>query len=129
MGLDGYLIKVKKELVIDDFTISKKDDSSDDEDENGIDDNISTDICYWRKNYEVQEWMMNLYHKKGGKKEFNCEYIRITEEDLDNLVEYEKNNKDFNIIGLQFHPEKYKTSAKAFYNQWIAWLKEKYNIN
>ena len=41
--------------------------------------------------------MMNLYHKKGGKKEFNCEYIRITEEDLDNLVEYEKNNKDFNI--------------------------------
>lgn len=38
-------------------------------------------------------------------------------------------HKDFNIIGLQFHPEKYKTSAKAFYNQWIAWLKEKYNIN
>jgi hypothetical protein len=87
MGLDAYLIKVKNELAVDDFTFHKVE-------------NEDMDICYWRKNYELQSWMKTLFYKKGGKGEFNGVYIRIKEEDLDNLIEYAKNNSE---IRLDYH--------------------------
>jgi len=44
-----------------------------------------TDIAYWRKHPNLQGWMEDLYIKKGGTREFNCESVDIAHEDLDNL--------------------------------------------
>lgn len=72
MGLDAELIRVRMDLVCDDLSfVSSKD---------------VKDLVHWRKNYELENWMSILYHKKGGKGEFNCEYVSITEEDLDAIL-------------------------------------------
>ena len=45
----------------------------------------SEEIACWRKHPNLQGWMEDLYHKKGGKEEFNCVAVEITTEDLDDL--------------------------------------------
>ena len=77
MGLDAYLIRVKKELVIDDLHYNES------MNETG---NI-VDLVYWRKNYGLDSWMLSLYYGKGGDDEFNCKPVRFTEKDLDKLVD------------------------------------------
>ena len=56
-------------------------------------DGTETEIAYWRKHPNLQGWMEDLYIKKGGTKEFNCESVSLEEEDLDALeraVNYDK---------------------------------------
>lgn len=44
------------------------------------------EIYYWRKHHDLHGWMENLYIKKGGKdSQFNCNTVRLTLEDLDEL--------------------------------------------
>lgn len=43
------------------------------------------DIHYWRKHHDLHGWMEELYTKKGGSKEFNCEVVRLTLDDLESL--------------------------------------------
>lgn len=55
------------------------------------------ELFYWRKNYEVQTWMSDLYYTKGGKDEFNCRLVRLTMEDIQNLEQWvieETNNTE-----------------------------------
>lgn len=70
------------------------------------------ELAYWRKHNRLQGWMENLWHEKlsdgripmkddylqsiwGSPKElvFNCVYLPLTSEDIDNL-ERAVNNKD-----------------------------------
>ena len=76
MGLDQNAYKVKKKYAIS--SIAVKDNCLED----------SNEIMYWRKSYDVQDFMENLYRKKGGKNEFNCEVVRVTNRDLDNFEKY-----------------------------------------
>lgn len=43
------------------------------------------DLHYWRKHNALHRWFENLYRKKGGIEEFNCESVELTIEDLDML--------------------------------------------
>lgn len=47
----------------------------------------STEFHYWRKHPNLQGWMEELYREKGGKQEFNCVPVRLSEEDLDRLYD------------------------------------------
>lgn len=44
-----------------------------------------TEVSYWRKHPNLHGWMEELYYRKGGSKEFNCESVRIDAADLDAL--------------------------------------------
>jgi hypothetical protein len=72
MGLDMYARAVAPKDAIS--PISYKQDAE------------GHELHYWRKHHDLHGWMEQLYHKKGGEKEFNCEVVELTEEDLDNLT-------------------------------------------
>ena len=73
MGLDMFAWSVAQEDVIDDFTITKKDDSY-------------PEVCYWRKHHSLHKWMEALYRERGGEAEtFNCIPLRLRSEDLQRL--------------------------------------------
>jgi hypothetical protein len=76
MGLDQYAFA--REVI-----------KSDDEEEP-----VDIDIAQWRKHNRLQGWMENLYRDKhpNSTKEFNCEEVELTTEDLDRL-ESDINNK------------------------------------
>jgi hypothetical protein len=61
MGLDQYAFARKGEEIID----------------------IST----WRKHANLEGWMANLYHKRGGEGDFNCTELRLFKNDLVDLEE------------------------------------------
>lgn len=43
------------------------------------------ELAYWRKHPNLQGWMEELYHEKGGTEDFNCVEVELTLEDLDAL--------------------------------------------
>ena len=47
----------------------------------------SRELAYWRKHPNLQGWMEDLYHEKGGEEEFNCVDLELTLDDLDALEE------------------------------------------
>lgn len=81
MGLDSYLKYVPLEAVIDDFTFNEQSCEME-------------EFKYWRKHQHLHDWMKRLFIKKGGDysaNQFNCEYVRVTLEDLNHL----KNDMDW----------------------------------
>lgn len=41
------------------------------------------ELWYWRKHHDLHGWMHHLYNTKSGSSPtFNCNYVRLTEEDL-----------------------------------------------
>lgn len=82
MGLDQYAYRVKMQNVKDDldFERGRYNDTT------GMDDlNNDLDFDYWRKFYPLDNWMRGIYLAKGGTDNFNCNPVRLEEEDLDNL--------------------------------------------
>ena len=82
MGLDMNVYIVPKEAKISGVEVDKKQF------------NNFTHLWYWRKHHDLHGWMDQLYIKKGGQHEFNCEYVELTNEDLDQL---ERDIKEFNL--------------------------------
>lgn len=80
MGLDMYAFKVTKpeepspiHLIIE-------------ADYEPFDRNNVEQIFYWRKHYNLQDWMAQLYYRKGGLSEsFNLATVVLTAYDLDDL--------------------------------------------
>ena len=89
MGLDASLYSAPKEYENVSF-INPKDSFSDSEFE---------ELHYWRKFWGLQYWMERLYQKKGGTEEFNCVYLQLTKDDLNQL---KKNCKNFCIDSCMF---------------------------
>jgi hypothetical protein len=52
------------------------------------------DLYYWRKNYNLQTWMEELYRAKGGRYGFNCKVLLLTMDDIKNLEQWLNENKD-----------------------------------
>lgn len=76
MGLDMYAFTTSKDVMDKDFL--------------GADDNhgfekLNREFFYWRKFYELDNWMKNLFYEKGGTGEFNCAAVRLTRRDIDKL--------------------------------------------
>lgn len=75
MGLDMYAWAVPKEVAGDtqvNLRLPKE------TKKRGLD--------YWRKFNNLHGWMERLYRKKGGQGDFNCDSVRLTEADLDQLL-------------------------------------------
>ena len=81
MGLDAMLYRAPNKYANVPFINPK--DSSESEFE---------ELHYWRKFWPLQYWMERLYLKKGGTEEFNCVYLQLTKDDLNQL---KKNSKNF----------------------------------
>jgi hypothetical protein len=74
MGLDIFALRVKKGVITEDVDFHVPENSEEGE------------LHYWRKHPNLHGWMESLYREKGGKGEkFNCNNVRITEADLDQL--------------------------------------------
>jgi hypothetical protein len=52
------------------------------------------ELYYWRKNFNLQTWMEELYIAKGGRYEFNCKVLLLTMDDIKNLEQWLNENKD-----------------------------------
>ena len=74
MGLDQYAFKVKAEPS------TAVDFAKELENEEHI------QIHYWRKHPNLHGWMQYLHMKKGGEGDFNCQQVKLTQEDIDNLA-------------------------------------------
>lgn len=70
MGLDMYAYSVSAEAVIDDFSFK---------------DGAKTEIAYWRKHNALHGWMKSQFIAKGGTGDFNCQPLRLTEDNLKEL--------------------------------------------
>ena len=73
MGLDQYATARRGEAKTDDEGFTYYEDSM--------------ELSYWRKHPNLQGWMEDLYHEKGGEQEFNCVDLELTLDDLDALEE------------------------------------------
>ena len=71
MGLDQYGVARKGEAKTDEEGFTFYEDEM--------------ELAYWRKHPNLQGWMEELYHEKGGEESFNCVDVELTLEDLDAL--------------------------------------------
>ena len=73
MGQDQYATARRGEAKTDDEGFTYYEDS--------------IELSYWRKHPNLQGWMEELYHEKGGSQEFNCVDLELTLADLEALEE------------------------------------------
>lgn len=99
MGLDMYAYFVEKKNVISDKDFSLAYGKVED--------------FYWRKNYHLHDWMEKLWKKKTGntnRDDFNCEKMRLSVDDIDEL---EKAIKTWKIDDSEpFSFDKYTSNMK-----------------
>ena len=79
------------------------------------------ELYTWRKNYELQTWMINLYIAKGGKDEFNCNLLLLTMDDIINLEQWlnENNNTDeYTFTFCKLSIEAINEGYKIIYDSW-----------
>ncbi len=50
-------------------------------------------LMQWRKHADLEGWMANLYHARGGQGDFNCVDLKLFEDDLDRLCAEHKDLK------------------------------------
>ena len=50
-----------------------------------IKDDERIELAYWRKHANLQGWMEELYHARGGREECNCIPVALDNDDLDRL--------------------------------------------
>ena len=107
MGLDMYAESVPVEAIGDqqvDFTINR-------------DTYVTKEIAYWRKFNALHGWMEDLYRAKGGgNNPFNCDYVRLTPDDLKQLKADMKKGlqprQGFFWGAQEIYPEDIKTTKK-----------------
>lgn len=79
MGLDMFAHRVKKKLNdVPPFF-------EDEEAPRYVLNEDPEEFEYWRKHPNLHGWFKNLYHKKGGKGDFNCIWVEVTLGDLEQL--------------------------------------------
>ena len=87
MGLDQYATARKGEphTVKSEYTYTDLEGNE----HEGVDEHLewhdTIELAEWRKHPNLQGWMENLWHEKGGEGEFNCVELEITLDDLDAL--------------------------------------------
>ncbi len=76
MGLDQFAFKVKSSNLK-----SQKQDV-----DFNVDDIEKEELCYWRKHYDLDNWMEQRYRNKGGEDDmFNCCWMKLSKLDLTEL--------------------------------------------
>jgi len=126
MGLDQYAYKIKKGLVEDTIDIKLWN-----EEKGEPLHEYDRDFFYWRKHHDLQGFMENLYHERGGEEEFNCVCIKLDEKDLDDLEYAVKNRKLPETTGFFFgsgNTEGYRKDDLKFIRASRKAMKEGYDI-
>ena len=87
MGLDQYATARKGEprTVKSEYTYTDQDGVEKEGFEEYLEWDDTIELATWRKHPNLQGWMENLWHEKGGEGEFNCVDLELTLEDLDKL--------------------------------------------
>jgi hypothetical protein len=60
--------------------------------------NMENELLFfdWRKHYNLQHWMSQLYYRKGGTDtEFNCANVELTLEDIDELEQFVRTDDNY----------------------------------
>jgi len=78
MGLDMYVHRVKAKYLEDQPDVNMHKETIG----QLFDDGKTSDLWYWRKHHDLHGWMGRLYVSKGGEGDFNCQYMRLTAEDI-----------------------------------------------
>ena len=75
---------------------------------------MNRDFAYWRKFNNLHGWMEALYRSKGGTGDFNCDYVRLHNEDIDSLESAAKNMDMAPVAGFFFgSQEEFNDDDKA----------------
>ena len=81
MGLSMYVFQTTEDNLSEDPT-------------DVVDESKLVEVYYWRNHPKLHRWFENLYREKGGKyKEFNCEYVKVTIEDINKLEQVLKEDE------------------------------------
>jgi len=68
-----------------------------------VDFNDLTELRYWRKHGQLQNWMHERYKVYGGKtSDFNCAFVRLFEHDFEKLIQDLKSGNMPNGAGFFF---------------------------
>lgn len=135
MGLDMYAYKAKKEYVKPSklhplHWVHIEDPEKENEWFIAENSNVFIDLGYWRKFNALHAYMEDLYKNQGGKDEFNCIMLHLTEDDLNDLEKNLNNPEPVEgfFSGLQeIHSKDIKTT-KVFIKEAKEAIKEGYMI-
>ena len=117
MGLDQYGIARKGEPKTDEHGYTFYEDEM--------------ELAYWRKHPNLQGWMEELYHKKGGEDEFNCVDLELTLDDLEWLEDALDHNELPETAGFFFGSnadDHYAEQDREFIVQARAAIKQGYKV-
>ena len=117
MGLDQYATARRGEAKTDDEGYTYYEDSM--------------ELAYWRKHPNLQGWMEDLYHEKGGEQEFNCVDLELTLDDLDALEESLDEEELPETAGFFFGTDSsdyYAEADREFIREARAAIKQGYTI-
>lgn len=98
MGLDQYAWAQRPEYAHLDLITERE---LTDEEFALLDSNKVT-LRQWRKHADLNAWMTELYHRKGGTEEFNCITMPITRDDLMSLQHHIEENNGYAERGHGF---------------------------
>ena len=117
MGLDQYATARRGEARTDDEGYTYYEDSM--------------ELACWRKHPNLQGWMEDLYHEKGGEQEFNCVDLELTLDDL-NALEATLDEEELpETIGFFFGSnadDHYAEADREFIVQARAAIKQGYTV-
>lgn len=86
------------------------------------------ELMYWRKHANLQGWMENLYHARGGTESFNCIPVALDSDDLDRLEkEYTSLETATGFFWGSSHPEDDQATAD-FISKAREYIKKGYTI-
>jgi hypothetical protein len=91
----------------------------------------SMELAYWRKHPNLQGWMEELYHEKGGEEEFNCVDVELTLEDLDALEQSLDESALPETVGFFFGTDSgdyYAEQDREFIREARAAIKQGYTV-
>ena len=101
MGLDMYAYRIEKSRAQGLFSVDFSGVSAEDKD--------GKVFHYWRKHWTLDRLMQILFKKKGGKGTFNCQFLQLTEFDLNYLERIIYSGK----VKMEYAPD-------ISYNRYIA---------
>lgn len=74
-------------------------------------------IGYWRKLYELQDYMRDIFYEQGGKGEFNCDKLILSKKDCEAALEYSREslkNMDTTDENASWDIQKWQDAIKIF---------------
>ena len=91
----------------------------------------SMELAYWRKHPNLQGWMQELYHEKGGEESFNCVDVELTLGDLEALEQSLDESALPETVGFFFGTDSsdyYAEQDREFIREARAAIKQGYTV-